>query len=417
MRMGAATRPGLPRSATAPRAGENGIGCFRTWVPSPAVTLFLCMFAAQAAVFVLAPILPRIAEEFTVPIAAVGQLRAISGLVAGITTLALGTLAWQLSLRDLIAAGLLLVGLGSLVAALALDFAMLVVAHVALGVGLGVVLSAAVAATAQWAPPGSRTGTLSWALMGPPAAAILGTLGAGLLADLSWRAAWLAVPFASSILALAAVRTRPPGNHAGSERVSLRQVWRLPAISGWLVGELLAYSAWSAIPVYAAAQLIQSYGSSAALAGLAVSASAAAFMIGNAVTRRWVGASLRSILLIAAVALAGTAGAFGAFRAGFWPSAALLALLGLLAGGRTLAGNAFGLRAAPGHGVAVMAARTTAQQFGYLVGAGLGGAALAIGGYGGLGVLLALLFVLAALPHARTISRGGTAETSDRAMD
>ena len=48
-----------------------------------------------------------------------------------------------------------------------------------------------------------------------------------------------------------------------------------------------------------------------------------------------------------------------------------------------------------------MSVRAAATQFGYLVGAGLGGLALAAGGYSLLGVVLATLFVLAVVPYLR----------------
>ena len=49
--------------------------------------------------------------------------------------------------------------------------------------------------------------------------------------------------------------------------------------------------------------------------------------------------------------------------------------------------------------VAVMGLRAAALQFGYLVGSGVGGIALALSGYAALGLVLALLFAAAAVPH------------------
>ncbi len=381
----------------------SGPGTVRR-VPAAPV-LFLAMFAAQSTLFVLSPMLPRLAQDFGVPVAAVGQLRAISGLVAGITPFALGPLARRLPLRDLIAAGLCLVAAGSLAVSLAVDFAMLAAAHVAIGAGLAVVVVTCLAATGEWAPEGGRTRLLSWTMMGPPTAAILGTLASGLLADHGWRVAWIAVPFAMSLLAAIAVRARPRDGAVARPRAAAGSVWQVPGVAGWALGELLAYSAWSMVLVYSGALLVVSYGASPALAASAISASAAAFMLGNRLTRRRLRAA-RPILLGLALALSAAGAAFAALRWGFWFSALLLVVLGLLNGGRSLAGSAFGLAVAPGHGVEVMAVRTAAQQLGYLVGAGLGGVALATRGYAGLGVLVGTLFAVAALPHGAAVWRG-----------
>jgi hypothetical protein len=50
-----------------------------------------------------------------------------------------------------------------------------------------------------------------------------------------------------------------------------------------------------------------------------------------------------------------------------------------------------------------MGVRAATGQFGYLVGAAVGGAALAVGGYELLVIALAGLFVLGAIPHLTAI--------------
>ena len=54
---------------------------------------------------------------------------------------------------------------------------------------------------------------------------------------------------------------------------------------------------------------------------------------------------------------------------------------------------------APELRLGVTGVRAAAIQAGYFVGAAVGGAALAIGGYGTLGLAFAALFVGAAIPH------------------
>jgi predicted MFS family arabinose efflux permease len=258
-------------------------------------------------------------------------------------------------------------------------------------------------------PKGRRELPAATVLTGPPVAAIVATLVGGLLADVSWRMAWVAVPFAASVFAVVAIRTRPPEPPIPRTSGDLRSLWRVSGVPGWAAGELLSYSAWSGIPVYAGALLIGSYGVSPTIAAGAIGASAAAFVAGNLSARRWVDGSARSLLLVLSLMLATAAAAFGMLRPGLWLSITLLVVLGGLAGGRTLAGSAFGLRAVRDRGVAVMGVRTTAQQCGYVFGTGLGGAAIAAGGYAALGALLSSLFLLAALPHGLAVRRGTAA--------
>ena len=208
-------------------------------LPHPAVVLFVSMFAAQAGFLVLSPILPEMSREFGISTAAGGQLRLALGIAGGLSALALAPLARRLDLRNLLTAGLGLLGVGSFGSALAPSFVVLAVAQLAIGAGLGIVVSAAIAAAAEWSPPEQRGRTLSWTLVGQPAAWVVGMPVVGAVAGIDWRLAWLSVPFAASLIALAAVRRRPSGAPAAKLGVSWRRVWGRP---GWRAGHWVSSS-------------------------------------------------------------------------------------------------------------------------------------------------------------------------------
>jgi predicted MFS family arabinose efflux permease len=363
------------------------------------VVLFVSMFAAQAGFLVLAPILPEVSREFGISTAAAGQLRLVSGIAGGLTALALAPLARRLDLRGLLAAGLGLLGVGSLGSALAPSFAVLAGAQLAIGSGLGIVISAAIAAAAEWAPPEQRGRVLSWTLVGQPAAWVVGMPVVGAVAGIDWRLAWLSVPFAASLVGLAAVRRRPPEAPAAELGVSWRRVWGRPAVASWALGELFAFAAWGGTLVFSGALFLESYDTSAATVGLVLAAAALAYFPGNFLARRWVDRSARALALGLGLALAAGAAAFGAVRPGLAFSAVLFAGLVFLAGARTLAGSTIGLHAAPSDKMAVTSVRAAATQLGYLLGVAVAGTALASGGYAALGAAQATLFVAAAVPH------------------
>ncbi|MDP8977384.1 MAG: hypothetical protein M3N17_02175 [Actinomycetota bacterium] len=89
---------------------------------TPSFVLFLCLFTAQAALLVLSPILPQVADEFGVSTGTAGQLRAASGLTAGIGALLLSSVSRGVSLRRLLLAGLGLLAAGALWSAVAGSF-------------------------------------------------------------------------------------------------------------------------------------------------------------------------------------------------------------------------------------------------------------------------------------------------------
>ena len=80
----------------------------------PSLVLFLCLFASQAGMLVLSPILADVAREFGVSTATAGQLRAISGATGGVAAVLLATAASATrACVSCSVAGAVLVALGS----------------------------------------------------------------------------------------------------------------------------------------------------------------------------------------------------------------------------------------------------------------------------------------------------------------
>jgi predicted MFS family arabinose efflux permease len=366
----------------------------------PAPALFFSLFAVQAGVIALSPVLAQIASDFDVSTATAGQLRSVSGLVAGVTAVAMGRISGRLELRQLLLAGLAMLAVGSLLSAAAPSFAVLAAAQVALGTGMAMVLSAGLAAAAEWSLPGQQSRVLSWALLGQPVAWIVGMPAIGLLGGVSWRWGWLAVPFLASVLAVAIVAVRP----ADGRREPAAGGWRLLVedrrVGGWALGELFAWSAWAGALVYAGALFVESYGAGTGTAGFVLGLAAVAYLPGNLLARRHVESS--SHLLVAAIppVAAVIVTVFGVYRPSLPVSAAILALLAFIVAARTIAGSALGLEVCSERRVFAMRIRTAATQFGYLLGSAIGGVALAAGGYAALGIAFGVLFALSALPHA-----------------
>ena len=362
------------------------------------IALLSALAASQAALVVLNPLLPDVARDLDVSVATAGQLRTVSGLAAGAAALATGYLAARVGLRGLMLGALVVLAVGSLVSAVAPDFAVLALAQVLVGAGIGVSYSAAIAATAEWSTETNRSRVLALTLLGPPLAWIVGMPLVGTLGELDWRVGWLVVPVAMALVA-AALLLRQPATPPASARAGFRSVLSYPGVARWTTGELFAFSGWAGALVYMGALLVESYDLSIAATGFALGFGALVYVPGNFLFRRWVDAHSRSLLVGLALAAAVTVAVLGAFRPSVWVSVGLFAALCFIAGGRTLAGSARGLGLAPELRLGVTGVRAAAIQAGYFVGAALGGAALAVGGYGTLGLAFAALFVGAAVPH------------------
>jgi len=362
------------------------------------ITLLAALAASQSALVVLNPLLPDVARDLDVSVATAGQLRTLSGLAAGVAALAVGLLATRFGLRELLLGAIATLAAGSILSAAATEFAVLAAAQMLAGLGIGISYSAAIAATAEWSTDADRSRVLALALLGPPLAWILGMPLVGVVGEVSWRLAWLVVPLAMAIVAIALLAQRhrtPPAR----DRAGLRSVLTYPGVARWSVGELLAFSGWAGALVYVGALLVESYDLSIAATGLALGFGALVYVPGNLLFRRWVDAHGRLMLISLALSAAVTVALLGSLRSSLWLSVALFATLCFIAGGRTLAGSARGLGLAPELRLGVTGVRTAAIQSGYFVGAAVGGVALAVGGYSALGLAFAALFVGAAIPH------------------
>lgn len=362
------------------------------------VTLLLCLGASQAAILVLTPVLASMAADLGVSTATAGQLRTVSGLAAGVTALLTGLAAARVGLRRLLGGGLVLVAAGSALSAAAPGFALLGLAQVLIGAGVGLSYSAAVAAVAEWSSDGERSRVLAIALLGPPLAWVVGMPLAGVAGEVSWRLTWVAVPFVLAVAALVALRAQP-GSPPAASRADFRRVLRHPGVLRWSLGELLAYSGWAGALVFVGALFIESYELSVAATGFVLGLGALVYLPGNLLFRRLVDAHERALLVGLALTASAAVTVLGARRPSVWFSLVVFSALSFIAGGRTLAGSSRGLSLAPELRLGVTGVRTAAIQLGYFVGAAVGGAALAVGGYTALGLAFGALFLAAAVPH------------------
>jgi predicted MFS family arabinose efflux permease len=372
------------------------------------VALFLCLFAAQSGLIVLTPVLSKVADDLDVSTAAAGQLRTVSGLAAGTAALLLGTIGRGVSLRRVLAGGAAGLALASLASAASPSFAVLALAQVLLGASVAALLVGGTVGAAEWVPREHRTRVLSWALVGPPAAWIVGMPLIGAIGEIDWRWTWVVLPLGAAIVAGVAVALRPESPRT-TESDSLISALRDPPTARWVLGELLASSAWIGTLVFSGALFTESYGATPIVTGVVLAAGAAAYVAGNVSFRRVVACRAHILLVRLSVVLAVGVALFGIVRPGLPVSAALFAATAFVAGGRTLIGSAVGLEAAPERRLAVMGARAAAQQLGYFLGAAVAGAAVSAGGYPGFGLVLGFLFLVSAVPFlVDVVRRTGT---------
>ena len=365
---------------------------------SPANALFLGLFASQAGILVLSPILVDIARDFGVSTAVAGQLRLVAAPLAALVAVAVAR-AGRLPLRSLLSAGAALVAIGSLASAAAPSFGLLAFAQVPTWVGAAILVAAGVGAAGTWGAAEQRGRTMARALAGPPAAWIVGMPLIGLVAEVHWRLAFLVLPLPAGLLALAAFAARPadaPDHRAGA---SVTRLLREPGAKGWATGELLANAAWTGTLVFSGALLVEGHGTSPKVAGVLLALVAVAYLAGNQLAQRVDRGRTRRALVRGDLAAAAGVGLLWAATPNLATTVLLFCAAAYAAAARTLWGTSYGFVVAGERKLEAGALRAVATQLGYLIGSLLGGIALATGGYDLMGLVFAGLFAAAALPH------------------
>ncbi len=366
---------------------------------SPSVVLFLALFASQAGVLVMSPILSDVASDFGVSIAEAGQLRILAAPLAALVALATGRALSRYSPRALIGAGSALVAFGSLASAVAPTFVLLALAQVPMWGGIAMLVAAGVAATVSWSAPHERTKIVSHALAGPPAAWIVGMPLIGVVASIHWRLAFVALPLPAAALAFLATARRATDTPIAGSRSSLAGLLGLTAARRWALGELFVNCAWAGTLVYSGALFTESYGTSSAATGIVLAVVASAYLAGN----RWAGrtspARARRAMVQGSIAAAAAVALTWTFTRSLAITLVLFAITAALTAARTVAGTVYGLTVAGDLGHQVGPIRAATMQIGYLIGSLLGGIAIAVGGFSLLSVAFAALFLAATLPH------------------
>ena len=227
--------------------------------------------------------------------------------------------------------------------------------------------------------------TLSWALIGQPAAWIVGMPLLGLVGGQNWRYAWLVLPLATALLAGAAVARHGGNSAVSAPPLPMQAALAACGVGRWLAAEMLANTAWAGTLVYAGVLFVESYQVSSAATGGMLAFGAGAYVSGNLAFRRLVGREPTRVLVRFSVVLTVATALFGAFRPSLLASVAFFSVAAFAAGARTLASSTFGLSIAPEFRQTAMAMRAASVQFGYFTGSFAAGAALAVGGYGAFG--------------------------------
>ena len=336
-------------------------------------------------------------------VSAVGQARTVLAAVACVAAFRAGALIDRVGVRPLIVWGSALAFAGAIATALAPSLPAFYAGHAIVGLGVAGLLSAGFAGVGAWFPERDAAWAMGYVVGSQSLAWIVGNPIIGLLTDAgSWRLAY-AVPATIAVLAfvagLRAPRPRLEAVHPGG---GIGGVARDQSARRWAVAELVAYAAWTAELTYAGAFYIDTYGVSESSVGFLLAVGSVAFLIAtmsaHRIARRF---ERRSVIAVSGLGMGALLAVFLNVTPSIAFSLGIICLVAVCAGLRSTGSSALGLSQLPAHPGSMMAARTVSAQLGYMIGAAVGGAVLAVAGFGALGWVLFAGMGISALLVAR----------------
>jgi predicted MFS family arabinose efflux permease len=196
----------------------------------------LATFAASLSARALDPVLPHIADDFSVSIATAAGFAAVFAFTFAIVQPVLGAAADLFGKARLMIVCLVLLGLANILGAMATSFSMLFATRILAGIGSGGVFPIALGLTSDLVGPDKRQVAIGRTLAGAMTGNLLGASASGLIGDfLGWRGV-LAVLGALVVLASIAVftgfrgaaLTRPPKTNLSALRHGYRTIFSNP---------------------------------------------------------------------------------------------------------------------------------------------------------------------------------------------
>ncbi|UJW29821.1 MFS transporter [Saccharothrix sp. AJ9571] len=195
----------------------------------PLFPLAMALFAVGTDGFVIAGLLPQIAADLDVGVAAAGQLVTVFALAFAVSAPVLGALTSGLDRRRALLLALAVFVVGNAVTALGPDYRTVLIARVLTAVGAGMIGAAAFSAAAAIAPEERRGRALAVVMGGLTLAIAFGLPAGTLIGSADWRLTLWAVAglgvVAAAGIAIALPPISLPADTLRARLAPLRELW------------------------------------------------------------------------------------------------------------------------------------------------------------------------------------------------
>ncbi|MER5770124.1 MFS transporter [Streptomyces sp. NPDC001985] len=377
---------GMVSHTTPPKTGTDPA---RTtpWQWVTVVVLALSTFVIVTSEMLPVGVLTPMADGLGTSTGAAGSSLTITGLATAVTAPAVPRLLGAFDRRAVLAVAMVVVAAGNALTVLADGFALLVVARIVLGAGMGAVWGLASAVAGRLVAPRGAALAVSAVVSGVAAASVVGVpLGTLVSNAFGWRAGFTALSAAALLLAAALALALPPlprpaapadGPDAGAAREPLSRI--APVTTG-LVLILLLVTAHFAAYTYVRPMLEERTGLAPGPIALVLLVYGVFGLIGNFATGALAARRARSTVLGLAAGITAAVALLALFSPLTVPTVVSMALWGLAYGGMSVGGQLWMSQSAPHRIEQVTGVYVGVFTGSIALGAFLGGAVVETGG-------------------------------------
>jgi len=369
-------------------------------------SLIMSSFASGPISVLASLLLIDIGSTFDTSVGVTGQLNTIYSIAALIVALLMGVLSTRFRHKSLFLTGLVLMLVSAMGCYLAPDFLTMMLSFSLSGVGYAMVNPMAFALVGKHLPVGRRPNAVGGIVAGGALVYVVGAPIIALVAGVGgWRlplagfvAPVLVFGFLFSSVGLPSVRAgEEPRAEKGTYYRSFKEVFTSRSAVACLLGDLLRSASFVAVVFYSASFVRQRFQASTDVASVVIIAAAMSYVIGSLVSGSIVNRLGRKPSVVLAALMAGPFTAAFVFAPDFYVSVALVIIASWFFGLVASAANSLTLEQAPRFRGTMMSIDTAALNFGSAVGTVVGGLALLLFGYEGLGIILGALCIVGAI--------------------
>ncbi len=383
-----------------PSTEERSLG--RLILPS----LVLSRFATQPPGILTGLLLIDIGLTFGYAVGVIGQIRTLSSTIAVIFALLMGVLSVRFKRKSLLMMGLLFFSISALGCYLAPSFNAMLLSYSLSGVGMAMVTPMSTTLVGEYLPLEKRPSAIGWIIAGLALSYLIGAPAISFIAGIAgWRLAFLGFVLPISLLGLFLAfngipSTSPspkPTISGGNYLEGFKKVFSNKSAVACLMGTTLAMAGWQAILLYGASFFRERFMASTGLASMIILGGALCYLLGSLVGGRFViKFGRKNFTVLSAFFLGVITVSYPNFPI-LWLSLVLMCLGSTFAGMWASASNSLTLEQVPKFRGTMMSISSASTSLGSAFGAGVGGLSLILYDYGGLGISLGALSIVAAV--------------------